>query len=95
MKNIFFAKININRDWKIVISFFSVCLVAVSILAWKIYLSNYVGGGLFSVDSTTVLTPIKVVDKEKLEKSLYLLKKNAESGSVNRTRQIKPVDPSI
>lgn len=88
MKKINFTKINPSRDWRIITIIFALGLLALSLFAWNVYLSDQVGGGYFSSKISGEESVAKTLDQKKLKDVISTLEKRQPS--LSRT-----IDPSL
>jgi hypothetical protein len=65
--------VDFARDWKIVVWLFVIGLFSLSFLAWQIYLSNKIGGGLVTSETEIIDDSILTFDQEKLKADIVLL----------------------
>lgn len=83
------------RDWKIMVCIFAVGLVVISFFAWKIYLSDQIGGGYLTPNEVTLDTSVRVIDLKKLQANLLILENKRDNFLKLRADQLKTVDPSL
>jgi hypothetical protein len=82
------------RDWKIIVCVFTVIMFLISFYAWKIYLSNEIGGGYLASEPITEPTAAKTIDLKKLQSALLLFEaRQADFQKIKDGPRI--VDPSL
>ncbi len=87
--------ITIIRDWKIIVSLFAIGLIFISVLAWKIYLSDKIGGGYLTPEIPPANSVMREIDEKSLDaKVLFLENKQAEYLKF-KANQPKLVDPAL
>jgi hypothetical protein len=86
---------NIIRDWKIIVSTFAVCLVLLSGLAWKVYLSNQIGGGLFPKAEVPADSSEVTMDSKRLTRDILIMETKQADFTKAKTNNLRLVDPSL
>jgi hypothetical protein len=86
---------NAVRDWKIMVSVFAFCLVALSGFAWQIYLSDKIGGGYLAPATEAPADSVNVVDQKKLGASLSTLQIKQANYIKLKAEHPRSVDPSL
>lgn len=95
MKKINLIKISPHRDWRVIVWIFGVALVIVSAFAWKIYLSDKIGGGYFSPETGTTENQTRVIDTKRLKKAVMISEKRALDSANLKNNLLRPADPSF
>jgi hypothetical protein len=87
--------VNFVRDWKIIVLFFAVGLVLLSLFSWKIYLSDKIAGGYLSstLEQSTPIT--KTIDQKKLKNVLFILETKETDYLKTKFNTPKIVDPAL
>ena len=95
MFKINFKKIDPVRDWKIIITFFTLGLLVISIFSWKLYLSGEIGGGYFTDKLSPIDTTKQLIDKNKLQSLISTLETKQADFLKIKAGQGKLIDPSL
>ncbi len=91
----FFNKIKPARDWNILVIFFGLGLIVISIISWQIYLSNQIGGGYVTTESQASGVTVKAIDLKKLESALKTIENRKAAFDNLKEAKVKIVDPSL
>ena len=83
------------RDWKILVLIFAVGLFCLSAFAWKIYLSDKIGGGYLASDTEFIVSIEKTLDEKKLQTDLEMLRVKQSDFLKFEINRYKSVDPSL
>ncbi len=83
------------RDWKIVVLSFAVLVLAVSLLSWRVYLSNKIGGGFLESESVITEATVRGIDENKLNSSLNMLENKKSDYENLKVKGLQAVDPSL
>jgi len=94
MKNFLLLKTNPNRDWKIIAYIFIAGIILISLFAWKIYLSDELGGGYFGVSSPSAEIETLSINEKRLQADILLLESIKSNYLDSKTTQSKVIDPS-
>lgn len=93
MKNLLVVKIKSRRDWLLIIFVFALLLLALSIIAWQIYLSNKIGGGYIKIVEDNISVSVKSIDLKRLDASVNLLDIRSERFSALSRETLRLIDP--
>lgn len=87
--------IHANRDWKIIVLIFATGLIVLSLFAWRIYLSEKIGGGFLAQEVPPADALTSTVNNQKLEAGLIILETRQADFLKIKADQTKLIDPSI
>jgi len=87
--------VNFLRDWKIIVLVFAIGLLLLSAFAWKIYLSNRIGGGYLAGTAKPADIFVKTMGKGELQTDLLILENKQYNYLKLKASSIKLVDPSL
>jgi len=86
---------NIERDWRIVVLIFAVCLASIIFFMGQIYLSDQIGGGYLNPKADTSDVAIKTIDKKRLQTNILNLETKQAAFLKLESSKVKLVDPSL
>ena len=95
MKKIFLKDVKPRRDWEIIVSVFALAFVVITFFAWRVYLSNQIGGGYFGGEKVSDDSYIRVIDRGRLEKCIETIKERTLEYEKFKNRPSSIVGPSI
>jgi hypothetical protein len=83
------------QNWRCLTLTFSVILIVLSLFAWKIYLSNQIGGGYLKIKDNNPSPSIKTIDLIKINKTIDTLKQRDAYFFDIKNKPTKLVDPNL
>jgi hypothetical protein len=95
MKKTIFKKAKPERDWRIIIVLFGIGLLVLSAFAWKIYLSDHIGGGYLAIEVPPVDVSTRTIDLKRLHTTTTLLETRQTNFENGKASKIRPIDPSL
>lgn len=81
------------RDWKIILLFFLVGLIFVSVFAWYIYLGDKIAGGFYAPVTDNTNLSIKVISLDRIKADILLLdikQMDYQKIKINRPQMVDP-----
>ncbi len=80
-------------DWKRLILGFAFVLIILSLFAWKIYLSNQIGGGFLKIPKDYPNAAVRTIDLKKIENTVDILKQRESDFLKIKSERTKLSDP--
>jgi hypothetical protein len=88
-------EINFRRHWTIIVWAFVIIFFSISFLAWQIYLSNQIAGGLGTLEESDSSETELTLDEGKILEALSIMetRQNGFGNSTNTSKKV--VDPAL
>jgi len=84
----------IIRDWTIIVLFFAIAFILISLFSWKIYLSDKIGGGYLNSNFEITSPSFRTVDKKRLQGVISIMEEKQKSFLEIKNFSSRLIDPS-